>query len=60
MIIKCTVAYDGYNYAGWQKQENALGIQTIIEEALEKIQKSLKEASKEDFTMSFSYGVVEL
>ena len=59
MIIKCTVAYDGYNYAGWQKQENALGIQTIIEEALEKIQKSLKEASKEDFTMSFSYGVVE-
>lgn len=39
MIIKCTVAYDGYNYAGWQKQENALGIQTIIEEALEKIQK---------------------
>lgn len=40
MIIKCTVAYDGYNYAGWQKQENALGIQTIIEEALEKIQKS--------------------
>lgn len=39
MIIKCIVAYDGYNYAGWQKQENALGIQTIIESALEKIQK---------------------
>ncbi|WP_297238493.1 tRNA pseudouridine(38-40) synthase TruA [uncultured Faecalicoccus sp.] len=39
MIVKCTVAYDGQNYAGWQKQINALGIQTIIEEALEKIHK---------------------
>ena len=39
MIIKCTVAYDGWAYAGWQKQENALGIQEIIESALEKIHK---------------------
>lgn len=39
MIIKCTVAYDGSNYAGWQKQENALGIQTLIEQALAKIHK---------------------
>lgn len=39
MIVKCTVAYDGWAYAGWQKQENALGIQEIIESALEKIHK---------------------
>lgn len=39
MIICCTVAYDGWNYAGWQKQNNALGIQSVIENALEKIQK---------------------
>lgn len=37
MIVKAIVAYDGYAYAGWQKQENALGIQEIIEKALKKI-----------------------
>lgn len=40
MIIKAIVAYDGYNYAGWQKQENALGIQEVIEKVLEKIHKA--------------------
>lgn len=35
--IKAIVAYDGSNYAGWQKQINALGIQEIFESALEKI-----------------------
>lgn len=40
MIYKCTVSYDGSNYAGWQKQINALGIQEIIEKALTKINKS--------------------
>ncbi len=37
MKIKAIVSYDGYGYAGWQKQENALGIQSIIEEVLSKI-----------------------
>ena len=37
MIVKCIVSYDGSNYAGWQKQENALGIQELIETILEKI-----------------------
>lgn len=37
MKIKAIVSYDGYGYAGWQKQENALGIQSVIEEVLEKI-----------------------
>lgn len=37
MIYKVTLAYDGWNYAGWQKQTNALGIQEIIEKALFKI-----------------------
>ncbi|MBB5183942.1 tRNA pseudouridine(38-40) synthase TruA [Catenisphaera adipataccumulans] len=35
--LKCTIAYDGSRYAGWQKQINALGIQTVIEQALYKI-----------------------
>ncbi|MCF0106710.1 MAG: tRNA pseudouridine(38-40) synthase TruA [Holdemanella sp.] len=39
MIYKCTVSYDGSNYAGWQKQINAIGIQEIIEKALTKINK---------------------
>lgn len=39
MIYKVIVAYDGWNYAGWQKQKNALGIQEVIEKALLKINK---------------------
>lgn len=34
---KCIVSYDGTNYHGWQKQENALGIQTVIEKSLKNI-----------------------
>jgi len=34
---KLTIEYDGTNYAGWQRQKNALAIQEIIEEALQKI-----------------------
>ena len=30
----CGVAYKGTNYAGWQKQNNALGIQEVIEDAI--------------------------
>ena len=37
--MKVVVAYDGYNYAGWQRQKNALGIQEVIESILEKIHK---------------------
>lgn len=39
MRMKATVAYDGTDYAGWQKQDNAQGIQTIIEDAFAKIHK---------------------
>ena len=31
---KGTIAYDGTAYSGWQFQENALGIQQVVEEAL--------------------------
>ncbi|MCL2225228.1 MAG: tRNA pseudouridine(38-40) synthase TruA [Defluviitaleaceae bacterium] len=34
MQILLTVAYDGTNYAGWQRQENALAIQEKLENAL--------------------------
>lgn len=31
------IAYDGTAYAGWQKQENALGIQDVIEQTVKKL-----------------------
>lgn len=40
MKIKATVAYDGYDYNGFQKQNNGLGIQDVIEKALGKIHKA--------------------
>lgn len=33
-ILKLTIAYDGTNYAGWQRQANALTIQQVIEDEL--------------------------
>lgn len=32
--LKFTLAYDGTNYAGWQRQANALAIQQVLEETL--------------------------
>jgi len=37
MQILLTIAYDGTNYAGWQRQENAIAVQQKIEEALSAI-----------------------
>ncbi|MCL2399196.1 MAG: tRNA pseudouridine synthase A [Defluviitaleaceae bacterium] len=34
MTILLTVAYDGTNYAGWQRQNNAIAVQQLLEEAL--------------------------
>jgi tRNA pseudouridine38-40 synthase len=31
--LKLTMAYDGTNYVGWQRQENGLSVQQVIEEA---------------------------
>jgi tRNA pseudouridine38-40 synthase len=33
--LKLTIAYDGTNYVGWQRQENGLAVQQVIEEALQ-------------------------
>jgi tRNA pseudouridine38-40 synthase len=35
--IKVVLEYDGTNYAGWQRQKNALSIQQVVEEALYKL-----------------------
>ena len=35
--IHMIVEYDGTNYAGWQRQSNALAVQQVIEEALSKL-----------------------
>lgn len=35
--IKLVIAYDGTNYAGWQIQKIGLGVQQVVEEALQKI-----------------------
>ncbi|HEX5759563.1 MAG TPA: tRNA pseudouridine(38-40) synthase TruA [Thermoanaerobaculia bacterium] len=34
MIARLTVSYRGAAYAGWQRQENALAVQQVLEEAL--------------------------
>ncbi len=35
--IRLIIEYDGTNYAGWQRQQNALGVQQKLEEALRKL-----------------------
>lgn len=35
--IQLIVEYDGTNYAGWQRQANALAVQQVIEEKLKKL-----------------------
>jgi len=37
VFLKLTIAYEGTAYAGWQTQKVGLGVQQVIEEALEKI-----------------------
>ncbi len=32
--LKMTLSYDGTNYVGWQRQENGLSVQQVLEEAL--------------------------
>src|SRR5690349_18143729 len=31
--LKLTLAYDGTNYAGWQRQANGMSVQQVLEEA---------------------------
>jgi tRNA pseudouridine38-40 synthase len=33
--LKLTIAYDGTGYVGWQRQENGLSVQQVVEEALQ-------------------------
>ena len=35
--LKLTIAYDGTNYAGWQRQENAISIQQVLEDEIDAI-----------------------
>jgi tRNA pseudouridine38-40 synthase len=35
-MIRMTIGYDGTRYAGWQRQLNAVSVQQVLEEALEK------------------------
>lgn len=35
--IQLIIEYDGTNYAGWQRQENALAVQQVIEDALSRL-----------------------
>src|SRR5262245_44187110 len=32
--LKLTLAYDGTNYVGWQRQDNGVSIQQLVEDAL--------------------------
>jgi tRNA pseudouridine38-40 synthase len=38
--IKLTVAYDGTDFSGWQRQTGSISVQAVIEDALQKIHKS--------------------
>ena len=40
--FKLTVAYDGSGYAGWQVQQNNVGVQQLVEEALRELFPSVK------------------
>ncbi len=35
--IALTIGYDGTEYAGWQRQENGLAVQQVIEDVIEKL-----------------------
>jgi tRNA pseudouridine38-40 synthase len=35
--LKLTIAYDGTNYAGWQRQATRIGIQQVLEEEIDAI-----------------------
>lgn len=37
--IKLIIEYDGTNYAGWQKQNNAVTVQEVVEKAIKRITK---------------------
>lgn len=37
MRVRLVIEYDGTNYAGWQRQTNALAVQQVIEDALSKL-----------------------
>jgi tRNA pseudouridine38-40 synthase len=37
VIYRLTLAYRGTSYAGWQRQENALSVQQVVEEALKRL-----------------------
>ncbi len=36
-VYRLTLAYRGAAYAGWQRQENAVAVQQVVEEALERL-----------------------
>lgn len=42
--IKLTIEYDGTNYAGWQRQKNAVTIQQKVEQAIEDVTGKVSEA----------------
>ena len=44
--LKLTLAYDGTQYAGWQRQQNGLAIQQVIEEALAPLTRGGAEARR--------------
>lgn len=37
MVIKLTVSYDGTDFCGWQKQNNLITVQGVLEQAIEKL-----------------------
>ena len=36
--VKLTLAYDGTDYVGWQRQANGVSVQALLEDALARIE----------------------
>ena len=36
---KIIIEYDGSNFVGWQRQDNGISIQQLVEEAIQKLSK---------------------
>ena len=53
MRILLTLEYDGAAYAGWQRQENALAVQQVVEEHRGRVEVEAAPEGGAAFTVTF-------
>ena len=52
---KITIEYEGTNFVGWQRQDNGLSVQQLIEESIQKLSNSKNSISSFVFSFSKSF-----